>query len=79
VFEKTRNKSDKWDSEAPAYGRDVPGLGRRRDYLRLGICPTRSIAQRKCAEHFDKLGLNSTSNFVESTSTTTFAQQKKSG
>jgi hypothetical protein len=78
VFQKRRNKSDGWDSAAPAYGRywkDVPGLGRRREHIPLGICRTRLIAQRKCARHIEKLGLNSTRNFIESTSTTTFGQQ----
>src|SRR5215831_6564631 len=54
VFQKRRSKSDGWDSEAPAYGRywkDVPGLGRRREHIPLGICHTRVIAQRKCALH----------------------------
>ena len=41
----------------------------------LGICRTRTIAERKCWEHIEKLGVNSTKHFVESNSTLTFKQQ----
>jgi hypothetical protein len=50
VFQKGRNKSDRWDDSAPAYGRywkDVPGARPRRVVVCLGICRTRSIAGRK--------------------------------
>jgi integrase len=33
------------------------------------------MAERKCAEYIEKLGINSTRTFVESTTTTTFKQQ----
>ena len=78
VFQRGRSRSDRWDAEAPAYGRywkDVPGTRPRRIVISLGVCRTRSIAERKCAEHIDKVGINSTRFFTESTSTITFKQQ----
>ena len=78
MFQKGRSKSVRWDDTAPAYGRfwkDVPGAAPRRVVVSLGCCRTRSIAERKCAEHIDKLRINSTQLFVESTSTITFKQQ----
>jgi len=78
VFQKGRSKSDRWDVTAPAYGRfwkDVPGLSPRRIVIPLGACRTRSIAERKCAEQIEKLGINSTQSFIESTSTITFKLQ----
>jgi hypothetical protein len=78
VFQKGRNKSDRWDNSAPAYGRywkDVPGVSPRRVVVSLGVCRTRSIAERKCAEEIEKLGINSTRSFIESTATITFKQQ----
>jgi hypothetical protein len=62
----------------PAYGRywkDVPGSNPRRVVVSLGVCSTRSIAERKCADHIRKLGVNSEQRIIESTSTTTFKQQ----
>jgi hypothetical protein len=78
VFQKGKNKSERWDDAAPAYGRfwkDVPGTGPRRVVISLGVCRTRSIAERKCAEHLEKIGINSAQRFIESTSTVTFRQQ----
>ena len=78
MFQKGRNKSDRWDDSAPAYGRywkDVPGVPPRRVVVSLGICRTRSIAERKCAEEIERLGINSTQSFIELTSTITFKQQ----
>ncbi|MGB9506520.1 MAG: site-specific integrase [Candidatus Acidiferrum sp.] len=78
VFQKGKNKLDKWDREALAYGRywlDVPGGGMRRATIPLGVCRTESIAQRKCAECREKLGINSTESFLQSTSSITFRQQ----
>jgi integrase len=78
VFQRGRSRSDRWDAEAPAYGRywkDVPGARPRRIVISLGICRTGSIAERKCPEHIEKLGINSTRFFTESTSTITFKQQ----
>lgn len=78
VFQKGRSRSERWDPLAPAYGRfwkDVPGHGRRRVIIALGLCRTRSIAERKCAEQIEKQGINSTHHFHEFTSTVTFKQQ----
>jgi hypothetical protein len=43
--------------------------------LPLGLCRTRSIAERKCREHVEKLGINSTQRLLESISRITFKQQ----
>ena len=78
VFQKGRSKSERWDENAPAYGRfwkDVPGATPRRLVIPLGICRTRSIAERKCMEEIEKLGINSAQRFIESTSTITFKEQ----
>jgi len=39
------------------------------------VCRTRTIAERKCAEQLEKLGINSAQRFIEVTSTATFKQQ----
>jgi hypothetical protein len=78
VFQKGRTKSERWDESAPAYGRfwkDVPGRNPRRVVISLGICRTRSIAERKCMQEIGKLGINSAQRFIESTSRVTFKQQ----
>ena len=78
VFQKGRSKSERWDENAPAYGRfwkDVPGATPRRLVIPLGICRTRSIAERKCMEEIERLGINSAQRFIESTSTVTFKDQ----
>ena len=78
VFQRGKSKLEKWDETAPAYGRfwkDVPGAHPRRVVIPLGICRTRSIAERKCMEQIEKLGINSTRRFIESTNTITFKQQ----
>ena len=78
VFQKGKTKREAWDTTAPAYGRywkDVPGAERRRVVMPLGICRTRTIAERKCAEEIEKLGINSTQTFVEATNSTTFKLQ----
>jgi integrase len=65
-------------STALAYGRfwqDVPGADPRRVVISLGVCRTRSIAERKLAEYIEKLGINSVQTFVQSTSTIRFKQQ----
>lgn len=77
VFQKGRAKADRWIREAAAYGRfwvDTSGQARR-VVISLGICATKSAAQRKLADHLDTLGLNSTQHLSESTSTITFRQQ----
>ena len=73
-----KGKSKQWDGKAPAYGRywaDVPGGGMRRVTISLGVCRTRSLAQRKCAEQVEMAGVNSTQHFTETTNSTTFRQQ----
>jgi len=78
VFQKGRSRADRWETSAHAYGRfwqDVPGINPRRTVIPLGVCRTRSIAERKCAEHIEKLGINSAQNFVQSTSTIKFRPQ----
>jgi len=78
VFQKGRSQADRWESTVRAYGRfwqDVAGSSPRRIVISLGVCRTRSIAERKCAEHIEKLGLNSTQHFFQSTSCTTLRQQ----
>ena len=73
-----KQNSRQWDSEAPAYGRyweDAPSGSTRRVTIPLGVCRTRSIAQRKCAEHIEKAGINSTQHFIETTDSTTFRHQ----
>src|SRR5579864_2693989 len=54
VFQKGRNKTQEWLPTAAAYGRfwkDVPGKQPQRIVVSLGICRTRTIAERKCWEH----------------------------
>lgn len=79
VFQKNRHKTDPWQPEAPAYvqfWRDVPGReDPRRDVAALGVCRTRTIAERKAAEKLEQLDINSAQTFVESTSTISFRQQ----
>ena len=78
MYQKGRNKTDKWDGSALAYGqfwKDRPGTAPRRVTVSIGICRTRSIAERKLAEHIEKLGINSSGQFIQSTSTLTFRRQ----
>jgi integrase len=79
VFQKGRKTSDAWDPNAPAYVRywqDVCGSAvPRRVYRALGICRTRSLAERKASEILERLGINSTQTFVEATSSVTFRRQ----
>lgn len=41
----------------------------------IGICRTRTIAERAAAEKLEKLGINSAQTFIEATSTITFKAQ----
>jgi integrase len=79
VFQKGRSKSESWLPSEPAYGRywkDIPREAKpKREIVVLGICRTRTIAERRCAEHLEKLGINSAQRFIEVTSTVTFKQQ----
>jgi integrase len=74
-----RNHSEVWDPNATAYvqfWRDVPGVADpKRDFITLGICRTRTIAERKAAEKLEPLGINSAQTFIEATSSITFRQQ----
>jgi hypothetical protein len=79
VFQKGRRRSDTWRPQQLAYLRiwiDVPGVAEsKREVFALGICQSRTIAERKAAEKIEKLGINSTRRFIETTSQTTFKQQ----
>jgi hypothetical protein len=43
--------------------------------MSLGVCRTRSIAERRAAEKLEKLGVKSAQTFIEATSNITFQQQ----
>lgn len=78
VFQHCKDK--KWKPTAPAYGRywiDVPGSGeRKRRTVPLGVCTTRSTAQRKLREHIEAVGINSKQTFAATTApATTFRVQ----
>jgi hypothetical protein len=78
VFQKGRRKGQAWLSDAVAFGsfwQDIPCEGRQRIYINLGICHTRSAAQRKCFEYIERLGLNSHRRLAELTSNVTFRDQ----
>jgi len=79
VFQKGRRQADGWLPGSPAYLRfwtDVPGrLERRREVVPIGICRTRTIAERKAAEKLEQLGINSARQFHEANARTTFRQQ----
>src|SRR5258707_686099 len=79
VFQKGRRKSDSWAADEPAYIRfwkDVPGQPEsKHGVASLGICRTRTIAERRGAERLEQLGINSTQRFIEATSTIAFRQQ----
>ncbi|PYK09121.1 MAG: hypothetical protein DME61_07555, partial [Verrucomicrobia bacterium] len=68
VYQKGRQKSDPWLPERPAYvrfWRDVPGeADPRRKRIALGICRTRTTAERRAAERLEQLGINSTQQFI---------------
>jgi integrase len=79
VYQKGRQKSDPWLPERPAYVRfwlDVPGeADPRRKRIALGICRTRTIAERRAAERLEQLGINSTQQFIEATTSISFREQ----
>ena len=79
VLQKGRRRSEQWMPDEPAYVRfweDIPGQpNSKRTYVPLGICRTRTIAERKAAEKLEQLGINSTQHFVEATSNITFKQR----
>src|SRR5215472_12674924 len=78
IFQKGRRRSDAWLPKEPAYlqfWRDVPGQAEpKRDFVSLGVCRTRTIAERAAAEKLEQLGINSAQTFIETTSTVTFKQ-----
>ena len=58
------------------YWCDAPGQDKQvRKVLSIGIHRTRTIAERAAAEKLEKLGVNSTQTFIETTSSITFKQQ----
>jgi len=79
IFQKGKKRSDAWLPKEPAYvqfWKDVPGQQNpRREVLALGLCRTRTLAQRTAAEKLEKLGINSTQAFIEATSTISFKCQ----
>ena len=79
VFQKGRTKSDPWCPDEPCYvqfWRDVPGQeDPKREALALGVCRTRTVAERKAAEKLEQIGVNSTQTFIEATSSVTFKRQ----
>ena len=79
VFQKGRQRSEKWAPDEPAYVRfwkDIPGQpNSKRTYVPLGICRPRTIAERKAAEKLERLGINCTQHFIEATSSITFHEQ----
>lgn len=79
VFQKGRRKSDAWISDVPAYvqfWQDVPGRpDSRRAVSALGICRTRTIAERRAAETLEHLGINSAQRFIEVTTSISFRKQ----
>ena len=55
---------------------DVPGRPDLKHHdLALGLCRTRTIAERRGAEKLEQLGINTAQQFIEATSTITFKQQ----
>ena len=79
VYQKGRQKSDPWLPERPAYvrfWRDVAGeADPRRKRIALGICRTRTNAERRAAERLEQLGINSTQQFIEATTSISFREQ----
>lgn len=78
VYQKGRAKSDEWLPGVPCYlqfWRDVPGGESKREKLALGVCRTRTVAERRAAEKLEHLGINSTRHFIEANSTITFKLQ----
>ena len=58
------------------YWRDTPGQVKpKKEKACLGICRTRTIAERAAAEKLELLGINSARTFIEATSTVSFKGQ----
>src|SRR5262249_4071149 len=79
VFQKGRKRSDAWLPKEAAYvqfWRDLPGQPmQKRNVAPLGICRTRTIAERAAAKKLEQLGINSAQTFVGTTSAITFRDQ----
>jgi hypothetical protein len=79
VFQKGRKRSDAWLPKESAYvqfWRDLPGQSKqKREVASLGICRTRTIAERAAAGKLERLGINSAQTFIEATSAITFKDQ----
>lgn len=62
--------SKPWNPTEPAYGRfwvDMPGTGRQRKVIALGVCRTPSMAKQKLREYIDSTGVNSQKSFAINT------------
>ena len=78
VQQKGRTKSQAWLPDVATYGyfrKDVPQNKPRIVTVSLGLCRTRTIAERKLYERIEEQGVNSTRHFVENTCSITFKQQ----
>jgi len=79
VFQKGRKRSNAWLPKEPAYvqfWRDTSGQVKpKKEKACLGICRTRTIAERAAAEKLEQLGINSARTFIEATSTVSFKGQ----
>jgi integrase len=78
VWQKNQNGNQMWDTTAAAYGQvwvDVPGKERQRKFYQLGVCRTRSEAQRRLKEMIERDGINSTVEIAQSIDSVTFDQQ----
>lgn len=70
VFQHTKT----WDSVGRTYGRfwiDVPGKGRQRKTITLGVCRTITIARQRLREYLDATGVNSKQAFLSNTAPAT--------
>jgi integrase len=52
-----------------------PGVEQKRRVVAIGVCRTRTIAERQAALKLELLGINSTQTFIEATSNITFKAQ----
>lgn len=79
VWQKNQNENKEWDSTASAYGQvwvDAPRKEtRKRKFYRLGICRSKSEAQRRLKEMIERDGINSTVEIAQSIDSTNFGQQ----
>jgi len=79
IFQKGRKRSDAWEPKEPAYvqfWRDIPGQAeRQKEKVCLGICGTRTIAEREAGKKLKQLGINSDQVFIEATCNITFKDQ----